>query len=635
MVYSIRPADSSISVLSALLVIITSLVAIFSLLFGVMEFILILTFLVILTSFYSKSPITLVLTAPFLLITILGNGFSSLPYYIQQEITSIYVAILVPIVVSLPIIVALLLLFFNIRKNAPIDPLFRNTTENFKLARLSNILCQNIYEKSILMIYTGAIVVYIGKFPLHNFYQLSSNWLFGLVLEPILKLSTIVLTTSSIAVYILVLVLFLSAPSLSRIAKISAFISALSAAIGIPYPGLLLISSYPAYIVAKISKIIERKRSSKPLGYIESILSTYPTILDKRFHRILDKEWGWLALPERFKYSIAITVEKNPHILVTGTTGSGKSTLAAKIVSQTYESHGNIHILIIDPHGEYKNNLHKEDINIVDASSVSINPLELQGETPRKKIIEVVSTISSIFNLGPLQARTLEELIQLTYESRGILESDSSTWTKEPPTLDDVILAAKARAETDPRIASLYLYLSSLSHTVFTSTTFTLEVFEKKGISIIDLSKLASKEQQILYVDTLLRFIYNWAKNRGHTSKLRLLVVVDEAHLFAPKHRKTSILANMVAELRKYGVAILTVTQRLDELHESIIVNTATKIALKQVGPQTVEYTAKSLSEYPDSKRIAVIAHTLSSLPKGKAIVKDYEYEDPFIISIE
>ncbi len=377
------------------------------------------------------------------------------------------------------------------------------------------------------------------------------------------------------------------------------------------------------------------ERDSEPLGYIESILSVHPITPDRRFHHILSREWGWLALPERFKYSVAITMEKNPHIIITGTTGSGKSTLAAKIALQVHRSHDNTHILVIDPHGEYKYNIHSREVSLIDASLVSINPLELQGETPRKKIIEVVSTISSIFNLGPLQARTLEELIQLAYESRGILESDPSTWTKEPPTLEDVILAAKARAETDPRVASIYLYLSSLSHTVFKSTTFTLETLERRGISIIDLSKLASREQQILYVDTLLRFIYNWAKRRGHSNRLRLFIVIDEAHLFAPKHRKTSILANMVAELRKYGVAILIVTQRLDELHESIIVNTATKIALKQVGHQTVEYTAKSLSEYPDNKRIAVIAHTISSLPKGKAVVKDYDYEDPLIISIE
>lgn len=74
------------------------------------------------------------------------------------------------------------------------------------------------------------------------------------------------------------------------------------------------------------------------------------------------------------------------------------------------------------------------------------NPLSLLGFSPHERAAEVEESLTYALGLTPLQAQEVCQVILSAYKEKGILEEDSSTWTRPPPTLQDVIVIMESRA---------------------------------------------------------------------------------------------------------------------------------------------------------------------------------------------
>jgi hypothetical protein len=413
---------------------------------------------------------------------------------------------------------------------------------------------------------------------------------------------------------------------------IIALLIALNASLGLYTPKALL----PLFAMVPIQSTIylespkrEDQQKRICIGHVEAVLvKSPPIVLKLKYGQGMG--WGWQNHLERPVYCLEASISEGGHILITGMTGSGKSTLAS-IIAYNY---GDIaSVLIIDPHGEYKHRI--GHARIIDATQYSVNPLELSGVPPSIRAGEIAQLISSLYRLGPLQQRLLEDAIKSSYEAKGIRDDDPATWAIEPPTLDDVKEVLNGLAVRDSRAAVLVSYLNSLQSAVFRHTAVSIQdLLEERGLIIFDLSKLATFEQKRLYVETLLRLLYSHVQRLGVAERPRLLIIVDEAHIFAPKTSKVNILSKMYAEMRKYGINLLCITQQVLDIDKTIVANSSYIIALRQTEPREKAYLAKILSGFEEKNRIQALEETLTNLPQGYAIVRDRRFDEPILISV-
>ena len=342
----------------------------------------------------------------------------------------------------------------------------------------------------------------------------------------------------------------------------------------------------------------------------------------------------WSPLARETPYKIIVSITANPHVVITGTSGAGKS-YTASIIAKRFSALSRASIIIFDPHGEYKTIIN--DSLVFDPLKYSINPLELYNKSPRQRALELASMVSALYKLGPLQTRILEEAILLAYEAKGITENEPSTWDNPVPSLHDVVHILKMLARKDQRAQIVKTYIESLNSRLFAETTINMEeLLNENRPIIIDLSSISERTWQRFYMELFLEKFYQYIKGKGLASSLRAVVVIDEAHLIASKStKKQTIVANMAAELRKYGVALILVTQRLDDMDKTVLANIGTKIALRQVEPRVAKYVAETLAVSIDSEEINTIIETLGILPQGYAIVRDYNIAVPLLVAIK
>lgn len=107
--------------------------------------------------------------------------------------------------------------------------------------------------------------------------------------------------------------------------------------------------------------------------------------------------------------------EKNPHLLIVGTSGSGK-TVALKSIVLELKRKG-IPCLVLDFHDEY---LEIAD-EVVNMRKLTINPLEVPEERrPQDVKYEVANILKKIFNLGDQQEAVVRRAIDMCYKNKKV-----------------------------------------------------------------------------------------------------------------------------------------------------------------------------------------------------------------------
>ncbi len=377
----------------------------------------------------------------------------------------------------------------------------------------------------------------------------------------------------------------------------------------------------------------------EPLAPAEAILAYQPVKPYARRVRHRRLKWWWLRLQPGTTYHHPHRGSVNPHIVVVGSTGSGKSHAAALLSANLARTGATI--LAVDPHGEYAD-LYRRlgvDVEVLDASKYGLNPLELlPGETPRTRARQVVELIKAQYPIGPLQSSILENAIIAAYMDKGFDPDEryggggEASW----PTLNDAARYIAVEASAGRRSAeTLNYYISDFLEKVGGEPIDIGRVMNLN--TVVDLHRIHSRGAKALYVDTLLRLLHHRYMELGVTEKLRKVVVVDEAHTFYPRSRQNTetTLTRMVRELRKYGVAVVTVTQSPLDLEREVIDNSATLIALTLTEPRVIDYTARLIAAFKAEDRLEAVKLMIHGLPRGKAVLRAHGLPAPIIINLE
>ncbi|MCX8189547.1 MAG: ATP-binding protein [Nitrososphaeria archaeon] len=264
------------------------------------------------------------------------------------------------------------------------------------------------------------------------------------------------------------------------------------------------------------------------------------------------------------------------HACVFGRTGSGKST-TAKIVLYELLRNG-VSVLVFDRVGEF--NVFDCGRVLVPGEGFRVAPLAFEGDD----VVSGVESIVSLFNnfffttyfcpLSPLQARVLRDVLEgYYYRFSEIMKV--SRLVEEIKVVQSRYSRVKGWVEgCEALVSRLYPFSKGVLAKVFDSSEDSLDRVLFDGLTIVDLSVLPTDEAKNFLTNIVCDRVYRLGKRLEPSNRLKLVIVVDEAHNVAPYiPNYIGVLEKIAIELRKYGISLITVSTRPTLVSKNIIAN--------------------------------------------------------------
>jgi hypothetical protein len=285
------------------------------------------------------------------------------------------------------------------------------------------------------------------------------------------------------------------------------------------------------------------------------------------------------------------------HIVCIGASGSGKTQTLKAIAYELSRAYPAMRVIVIDFHGDQEV-VSETCYQLHQASPHGINPLlvnlDREGGGPNLQAISVVGACKKALMLGPNQEGVLLKALKEVYERAGITGDDAETWARPSPTFADVEQVITEWAEAgNKEAAKLWLkLLATFQYGIFSRPqpaglldaatndhSPRPRVAPSPRLIRLDLSKLPPALGAIA-AESLARQLMAQHRLMGEiSSKLpRTFLVIDEAKEMptAPGAACDRIIANG----RKYGLALILASQSERHLSLDVISNSSTKIVL-------------------------------------------------------
>ena len=271
---------------------------------------------------------------------------------------------------------------------------------------------------------------------------------------------------------------------------------------------------------------------------------------------VIDKPFYW-----------EVEKEKNPHLIVLGTSGSGKTETLKSII---YELNKNkVPSLIIDFHNEFSNLA----TNLLNLREVSINPLEVaENERPENIVYEVADIIKKIFKLGEIQESILRQAIRQSYLDKGI-DLKNKGASDEFPNFSDIEknIYRLEDSHNKSSVASLISRIEALFDIDIFKADTNIEFSDiLKETTVVELKDFPTEMVKSAIAEFFLNKLFYYLYSLNKSKKLRMYCIIDEAHRLMYEN---SPLDRLFRESRKYGVGVILASQRPSDFNETILAN--------------------------------------------------------------
>jgi DNA helicase HerA-like ATPase len=294
------------------------------------------------------------------------------------------------------------------------------------------------------------------------------------------------------------------------------------------------------------------------------------------------------------------------HIAILGTTGSGKSCAVALILRKILTDHPAGHVILLDPHNEYRNafgdlaeviepqalSLPCWLLNIDEIASVLVragDEAEQQSQVSilkdaildAKKRYAGANADTTFFTPDTPVPYRLTELIRIIDNNMGKLDKAD---TSAP------FLRLKARLEqvnADNRFGFMFSgLLVRDSMPAVLSRVLRIPV-DGRPLTIVDMSGVPSEIVDVV-VSVVSRLVFEFAMWSDRERRPPMLLVCEEAHRYIPEEDSSYVfkatkmaLSRIAKEGRKYGVSLCLVSQRPSELSAAVVSQCGTLFALR------------------------------------------------------
>jgi DNA phosphorothioation-dependent restriction protein DptH len=312
----------------------------------------------------------------------------------------------------------------------------------------------------------------------------------------------------------------------------------------------------------------------------------------------------------------------SPHLFIVGIPGQGKSWTTMRILCELGKQH--VPTLVLDFHGQFADEqepfarlIHP---SVVDAAKgLPFSPFECTTGSDRSGWKATSDALAEIFatvlKLGPMQQEVIFTAIRDAYQAHGF--DDEGAQQLEYPTAEEVLrrIVQREQATHTNNVAARCRPLLDMD--LFKPVEGTLDLLSsiRQGL-VIDLHNLYAEHLQVAAGAFVLRKLYKDMFTWGNAERLRLAIVLDEAHRLA----RDVTLPKIMKEGRKFGIAVIVASQAIGDFHADIPGNAGTKIIFRV--------------NFPDSKRVAGfirarqgqdVAEQIERLPVGTAYVQTPE----------
>jgi len=389
-------------------------------------------------------------------------------------------------------------------------------------------------------------------------------------------------------------------------------------------------------------------------------------------------EVGTLLLREDVPIYLNADELVSRHFAVLAVTGAGKSNTVSVMLWRLIEDlHGTV--VVLDPHGDYMRlSLPKTGTRFVNPIEARIQPETMDGEE-LADLMEIQSnaTIQRSYllrawdtvlhenpNLGGREVvKALLEVLQ-----NWVANGGGRYWDPHSNTYKDLGEIKAAERETITRLTmKISRFLRNYGHLL--SSEDIVASIKPGVVNVVDLGPLDEGQMKLVAAKLLekvfeTRMDYEKARKRLEYLKRKygrristvadeveelesfiasvekdypalsepILVIVEEAHIFAPHGEKggtVRILSRIAREGRKFGVGIGLVSQRPSRLSEDVLSQTNTKIIMRIVNPNDQNYVLKA-SEQLSGELMSDIA----GLGKGEAVIVGQAISLPALVKI-
>ncbi|MEM4916312.1 MAG: ATP-binding protein [Desulfurococcaceae archaeon] len=342
----------------------------------------------------------------------------------------------------------------------------------------------------------------------------------------------------------------------------------------------------------------------------------------------LGETWYWSSVVE----PIYVILDKlnTPHIVIVGASGSGKTLFAKHLVRESKRAYG-YRTMIIDPHGEYRDMAkYIDNLLIINAAEEGINPLALGKSSPRERALQLSHTIATLFKLGFIQRKLLEELIMDTYRAYNIHQEDPSTWSNQPPTLSDLLNMCRKKSDENADYQRILPYLDLLHESMGGIRWFSPDLLFINDV-VVDLSGLSSDFARALYVEALLYMVVN----KMYLSKggaIPVQIVIDEARSIMPRELGMELLSRLFMESRKFGFSMVIISQEITRIPKPLINNAGLRVFFILNEPESIELAAKIIAGGYAREKILPITAMLRSLEQHNFILHVTGVDDIYVV---
>lgn len=277
-----------------------------------------------------------------------------------------------------------------------------------------------------------------------------------------------------------------------------------------------------------------------------------------------------------------ISTAGSPHMFVLGIPGQGKSVTTRHVLNSFAEQ--GLPALVLDFHGD----MAAEPAGgaaVLDASEgLVIRPFEMRDDNHRRyaqAAWELSEVIAYVCGMGEIQRNGVYEGARELYERHGFGSAGGPTGLPSMTELGEIMSELEATGRSKNTVARLRPL-----------TDFGLFVEEQgSGPSFADLLRRGlvldvhglMEQVQLAAGAFVLRKVYREMFRWGATGRLRLAVVLDEAHRLA----RDVTLPKIMKEGRKYGVAVVVASQGVDDFHKDVLSNAGTKVSFRCNFPQS------------------------------------------------
>lgn len=326
----------------------------------------------------------------------------------------------------------------------------------------------------------------------------------------------------------------------------------------------------------------------------------------------------------------------NCHIAVAGNSGTGKTQFALEFLSQIFEqSNGHVNYIYLDFKGLKKDDViglesfftaTQTDFIDVPQTPFPVNPLtfidninEVNKNMGIDKFVDIVCKYS---NLGIKQKGKLRDAT-----TEAFIEQKGGTY----PSISQIneILKDIVGDKKD----TLTEIIDELSrYKIFIDDPKNQSNFFNKNL-YLSLSGDLSNSVRFTSLFLIINYIYNTFMNMDNTpvdndnKALRYVILIDEAHVIFKERKYQDILEKMLREIRSKGVAVVLLSQGIEEYNQSDFdFSTMCEIAfLLDIKDKNQKIMEKFLGLSGENSK--KIARSMEKIAKGQAISNIKEYD--------